>query len=112
MIKLCTLGRIDLRDPHGVELRAALAQPKRFALLTYLAVEGAVGSCRRDTLVGLFWPEADADRSRASLRQALRFLRREVDPEVIATGSEDNLRIDPTVLCCDATEFVHASNDG
>ena len=76
MIQLRTLGGLDLTDPDsGGELRAVLVQPKRFALLVYLALANAHRFRRRDTLTGLFWPNVDGDHARGALRQALRFLR-------------------------------------
>ena len=38
MIRLRTLGPLDLRGSDGEELRTILAQPKRVALLAYLAL--------------------------------------------------------------------------
>ena len=35
MIRLRTLGAVDLKDSEGCELRPLLTQPKRLALLTY-----------------------------------------------------------------------------
>lgn len=37
MVRFRLLGRIDLRDDDGNEGRSVLAQPKRLALLAYLA---------------------------------------------------------------------------
>ena len=55
MIELRTLGAVDLRSADGVELRAVLVQPKRTALLAYLAVADPRGFHRRDSLLALFW---------------------------------------------------------
>jgi hypothetical protein len=38
MIRLRVLGALDLRNSEGQELRAVLSQPKRAALLVYLAL--------------------------------------------------------------------------
>jgi hypothetical protein len=38
MIRLQTLGQIDLSAADGHELRGILAQPKRLALLVYLGI--------------------------------------------------------------------------
>jgi DNA-binding SARP family transcriptional activator len=54
MIRLRTLGALDLRDADGQELRGVLAQPKRAALLAYLALATPRGYHRRDTLLALF----------------------------------------------------------
>ena len=112
MITLRTLGGIDLRDGDGVEIRAVLAQPKRLALLAYLAVESAIGPCRRETVLGLFWPDSDSNRARASLRQAVRFMRREVDPDLVIGSGDDELQINTATLTCDATVLGCAFNDG
>ena len=79
MIQLRLLGGVDLVDPDGRgELRSVLVQPKRLALLVYLALAGDRRFRRRDTLVALFWPELDAEHARGALRQSLRFLRGEL----------------------------------
>ena len=76
MVELRTLGAIDLRRDDGVEVRSILAQPKRLALLVFLAMAGPGTLVRRDRLLALFWPDADEDRARAALRDSLYFLRR------------------------------------
>lgn len=47
-IRLRTLGALDFRGPDGAELGAVLAQPKRVALLCYLAMAIPRGPHRRD----------------------------------------------------------------
>ena len=59
VIEFRTLGTLDLRRTDGPELHSLLAQPKRIALLAYLCVASPRGFHRRDTLLGLFWPDAD-----------------------------------------------------
>ena len=73
VICLSTLGQTDLRAADERTILSVLAQPKRFALLVYLAVEASGGFARRDRLVALFWPELDHSRARANLRKALSF---------------------------------------
>src|SRR5439155_919706 len=89
MIRLRTLGAVDLKDSEGRELRPLLTQPKRLALLTYLALAGSSGFRRRDTVVALFWPELDEEHARGSLRQALRFLRRSLGEGIIVSRGEE-----------------------
>ena len=60
MIELRTLGAVDLKGADGRAVRSILAQPKRLALLAYLAVHTA--GARRDSVVALFWPELDGAR--------------------------------------------------
>jgi DNA-binding SARP family transcriptional activator len=73
MIEWRVLGAIDLRDSDGAEMRPVLAQAKRLAVLIYLALARPRGFHRRDTLVGLFWPELDTAHARHALSQALQF---------------------------------------
>jgi DNA-binding SARP family transcriptional activator len=105
MIELRTLGAADLRTSAGNEVRAVLAQPKRFALLVYLALAPTARYCRRDTLLGLFWPESDQARARASLRQSVRFLRQAVGDGVIVSRGEEDVGLADTAVSCDALQF-------
>ena len=105
MIELRTLGTLDLRTRAGLELRSVLAQPKRFALLIYLAVAQPRGFHRRDRIVALFWPESDEERARGALRQALSFLRRSLGDEVIRTRGEEEIAVEQRALWCDAVAF-------
>ena len=109
---LRTLGGVDLHAPDGREVRSILAQPKRLALLVYLALASAHRYRRRDTVVGLFWPELDQEHARGALRQALRFLRRELDDRLIVTRGEDEIGLDPGVVRCDALAFAEACEAG
>src|SRR5712691_2212267 len=112
MIRLRTLGAVDLKDSEGRELRPLLTQPKRLALLTYLALAGSSGFRRRDTVVALFWPELDEEHARGSLRQALRFLRRSLGEGVIVSRGEEEIGVDRGALRCDATAFMEACEGG
>ena len=105
MIRFQTLGALGLARSDGPELRAVLAQPKRLALLTYLAVARPHGSHRRDTLVGMFWPNSDEERARAALSRAIYFLRRELGEGVIVSRGDEELAIDTDQFWCDAVVF-------
>lgn len=108
MFRLFTLGRLDLTDPHGREVRSVLSQPKRLALLSYLALANSTRFRRRDSVLSMFWPERDTDHARASLRQALTFLRRSLADGVIVTRGEEEVGVDPSLLWCDAVAFDSA----
>jgi DNA-binding SARP family transcriptional activator/TolB-like protein/Flp pilus assembly protein TadD len=112
MIRLRTLGALDLRGSDGQELRAVLAQPKRAALLAYLALASPRGRHRRDTLVALFWPELDAEHARNSLSQAIRFLRRSLGEEVLISRNGDGLELAAQEIWCDAVAFEEALDAG
>lgn len=105
------LGTLDLRSTEQAELHQILAQPKRFALLVYLAAAGGGAFRRRDTLFTLFWPESDAERARSSLRTALHFLRRALGPEVIASRGTEEVGVAGGTVWCDALAF-EAELDG
>jgi DNA-binding SARP family transcriptional activator/TolB-like protein len=99
VIRLRTLGAAGLTDPSGHELGGVLRQPKRFALLAYLALKRPVGLHRRDTLLPLFWPELDTDRARAALRQSLYKLRRHLPAGVLVTRGDEEVGLSPAIWC-------------
>lgn len=112
MIRLRTLGALDLRGSDGQELRAVLAQPKRAALLVYLALATPRGFHRRDTLVALFWPELDEEHARNALSQAVHFLRRSLGSDSAVSSSGDELGVEPSQLWCDVVAFEEALDRG
>lgn len=112
MIRLRVLGGIDLRDDSGRELRPVLAQSKRFAILCYLAIATPRAFHRRDTLLGLFWPEADVEHARSALRQALHFLRHTLGENILVSRGDDEIGIAPGSLWCDAVAFEEALTAG
>jgi serine/threonine-protein kinase len=112
MISFRTLGGIELTESHGRDLRALLSQPKRLALLAYLAAHNHHLSRRRDSVVALFWPELDTAHARGALRQALRFLRRELGDGVLNGHSEEEVGFEPGSLECDAVAFECACDAG
>src|SRR5687767_1231320 len=112
MNRLRTLGTLDLVDESANELRSILAQPKRAALLAYLAVTSARGPQRRDTIVALFWPEQDDDHARRALSQAVHFLRRSLGAEALISRNDAELMLDRDQLWCDAVAFEEALDAG
>jgi eukaryotic-like serine/threonine-protein kinase len=112
MHRLSVFGRIDFRDPVGREVNAVIAQPKRLALLAYLAANAGTAACRRDRLLALFWPELDEPRARKALNRAVHFLRHEIGGETIPSRNGDEIAVDPTHLWCDIAAFQSAVNSG
>src|SRR5688500_4138012 len=112
MIRLRTLGALDLRDSEGQQLRGVLAQPKRIALLAYLTLATPRGPQRRDTLVALFWPDHDEEHARNALNQAVHFLRRSLGPDALVNRNGDELGLDRGQLWCDAVAFDEALDAG
>jgi TolB-like protein/DNA-binding SARP family transcriptional activator/Tfp pilus assembly protein PilF len=112
MIRFRTLGALDLQDADGAQLRSGLTQPKRLALLAYLAIARPGDFHRRDTLVALLWPELDADHGRAALSQALYYLRRSLGREILISRGQEEVKIDPSRLWCDAAMLERALEAG
>jgi len=112
MIEFRTLGTVSLLGADGSELQSVLVQPKRIALLAYLAVASRKGFVRRDPLLGLFWPEHEEARARASLRQALYELRQELGQDALVTRGHDEVGLSAEVFWCDVAAFEAALGDG
>jgi serine/threonine-protein kinase len=108
VIRFHTLGVLDLRAANGREVSAVLRQPKRLALLAYLAISSPRRYHRRDSLLALFWPELDQEHARAALRRALYFLRGELSAEVIAGRGDEELSVPEAELWCDAAALEAA----
>ncbi|HYW13078.1 MAG TPA: BTAD domain-containing putative transcriptional regulator [Longimicrobium sp.] len=104
MYHLRTLGTLDLRGPGGASLAPLLAQPKRAALLAYVALARPQGPVRRDILLATFWPELPDDRARAALRNALSFVRRTA-PGVLAVRTDDAVAVADDALVCDVRQM-------
>jgi serine/threonine-protein kinase len=111
VIRIGLFGTIDVRDAEGRALQGILAQPKRLALLAYLAAASPTGSHRRDTLLGLFWPELDQSHARNALSQAVHFLRRSLGEDVLIARSGDELALDGTRVWVDVRAFDAALSD-
>jgi DNA-binding SARP family transcriptional activator/TolB-like protein len=111
-LELRFLGGLSVRTQAGGEVAGVLAQPKRLALLAYLAAATPHGFQRRDALLALFWPEADQEHARTSLRKALHFLRHELGPDVIVSRGDEEVGIDRARCRCDVVEFEEAAEGG
>ena len=105
MYLLRTLGAVGLYREAAGEFAPVTIQPKRLALLTFLA-RAEFGVClRRDALIAVFWPESDPEHARGALRQALRGLRQVFGDGVLVTRGEEEIGTAPAALLCDAGEF-------
>lgn len=111
MIFFQTLGTLDLRS-EATQVRSVLTQPKRLALLAFLAVERPRDFHSRDRLLALFWPESDPERARNALRQSLHYLRRSLGDGVIVSRGDREVGVEPGALRCDAVAFDDAIESG
>ncbi|PYO62824.1 MAG: hypothetical protein DMD28_04310 [Gemmatimonadetes bacterium] len=108
MIELRLLGRLSLTSADGRDVRALLGQPRRLALLAYLAAATPPGFHRRDSLLALFWPELDQEHARAALRQALHVVRDALGADAVASRGDEELGLDFDRVSCDVAAFGRA----
>jgi serine/threonine-protein kinase len=104
MIELRVLGTLAIQSRDGGPPVAAVTQPKRLALLLYLALAEPAGPHSRDSLVALLWPEAGDDSTRHSLRNTLYGLRQALGEGAIVSRGEGYVELDPAAVRCDAVE--------
>src|SRR6266704_6192180 len=112
MIEFRMLGTLNLTGPGGRELRILLAQPRRLALLAYLAAATPQGFHRRDSLLALFWPELDQSHARAALRQALHVVRDALGGDAVTSRGDEEIGLDFAQVSCDVAAFERALRIG
>lgn len=111
MIDLRLLGPPRISASDG-RVQALVRQPRRLALLAYLAAAVPGGAHRRDRLLALFWPESDAGHARASLSQALYVLRSALGEDALISRGADEVELDPAKVRCDVPRFEAALDQG
>jgi len=104
-MELRTLGSVQFDAPGMPAARSVGAQPKRLALLAYLALAEPRGAKRRDALLALLWPESSQDKGRQVLRQTVYLLRQSLGAGALVTRSDDELELDTSIVGCDALRF-------
>lgn len=107
---LCQIEMLGgLRIRRGEQIITRFPTYKTGALLARLAYfPGRVHS--RQELIALLWPEVDTTSGRGSLRQALTFLRRYLEPSDVPIGSvliadRHEIRLAPGALLSDVADF-------
>ncbi|MEP6494821.1 MAG: BTAD domain-containing putative transcriptional regulator [bacterium] len=110
MLRLRLLGSGELERTDQGDATALFAQPKRFALLAYMACR-ADRYHRRDTLLAVFWPELDTFAARRALRNALYQLRLALGDDVFVSRGDNELMVDRAKLWCDVTALGDALTD-
>ena len=106
------LGAIRLVAADGSELDAILRQPKRLAVLSYLASPAPGTRHRRDLLLALFWPDLDTAHARTSLRNALYVLRQCLGDDVIHSMGDEEISVNPELLRTDLSALLAALHEG
>ena len=110
LIRIRLLGGLHLQGPGDVDM--VMSQPKRAAILAFLAAHSTGGAQRRDRLLALFWPESDERRARLALNSALYFLRTALGDEVLVSPNRDEVGLNPGRVWCDLSAFHAALEDG
>ena len=105
VVTLKLLGGIAL-ERDGSPLTGRATQRRRLAVLGLLAT-APNGTVSRDRLLGLLWPEADAESARALLNTAVYDLRRALDESAILSLGDD-LSLNRALVRPDVCEFEAA----
>ncbi|MGB5304343.1 MAG: BTAD domain-containing putative transcriptional regulator [Gemmatimonadota bacterium] len=112
MVTLRTLGTLDLSVDRTDGSSDLTGQPKRVALLIFLVLQPANRPVHRDKLLGLFWPELSQKRGRRALSQSLYVLRRSLGERILQANGNDAIRLNRSLIRCDAVEFEDAVREG
>jgi DNA-binding SARP family transcriptional activator/TolB-like protein len=108
VFRLVTFGGLGLEADDGAS--APRLRPARLALLAVLAAAGNRGMSREKLKV-LFWPDADEDHARHSLRQNLYALRTGLGRDVVRSAGP-TLALDDTTISADVADFRAALASG
>lgn len=108
-MQIRTLGAVAAFRADGSRIDGLTAESKRFAVLLRVLLSG---SCRRDELAAMLWPDLDQDHARGALRQTLRYLRRAIGPDVIVNRGAEELALGTGAVWCDAVAFERAIGEG
>jgi len=107
MVELRILGPLEIGAADGRDVAILARQPKRVALLAYLASTPR-RMHRRETLLALFWPESDDSHARQALNQTLHMLRRSLGDHAIVTRGDDEVGVNSEAVWCDVPAFESA----
>lgn len=109
MLQIRTLGGLSVLE-GARPVSGSAQQPRRLAILALLARAGARG-VSRDRLLLLLWPDADEERGRRGLNQALYALRQDLGGEDAILGAKE-LRLNPEIIESDVQRFLEARSSG
>lgn len=107
MIQLQLLGGVGV-DGKALAPDAGAAPRRRVLALLALVASAAPYPIGREKLLGFLWPESNSERARASLRQAIFSLRRDLGEELFLTESAGGLQLDSSQVTVDVWDFSAA----
>jgi DNA-binding SARP family transcriptional activator/tetratricopeptide (TPR) repeat protein len=102
MFTLRLFGGALIEAPDG-PLGGPVAQRRQLALLAFLSLQEQ-RRARRDRLLATLWPEADTDRARHSLADAIYVIRRALGERAL-TSKGDDVLLDAELLLSDVAAF-------
>ena len=102
MLNLTTLGGLGL-SADGREVGSVATQRRPMALLAVLAAAGGT-AVSRERLAGLLWPDAEPERARRSVAQAVYTLRKATGVEQVVVGTTA-LQLNHALIATDLAEF-------
>ena len=108
MLTLTTLGAVEVTA--GGDRRPVPLEPKRLALLVYVALSHRGRAISRDLILPVFWPELREQPARSALRQALHYLVRKLGPVFDGRGTNE-IAVDAERLQADVPLFELALDD-
>ncbi len=94
----------------GGSIPAILVQPKRLALVAYVALAAPGGFVRRDLLLSHLWPDLDDAGARNALNKAVHHVRHALGDGVLINRGDEELGFATDRLRCDAVDFARASD--
>lgn len=80
---------------------SVLSGPRRLAVLAYLVLARPRGMHTRDTLMTMFWPDADTSSGRHALRNVLHAIRSALGADVLITAGDTLVGVSPDRIECD-----------
>jgi len=110
--RLTLLGGVQVEVEREGQWHTVSIEPRRFALLAYLAAAVSGHLHTRDSLLELLWPERPERLARLALRQSLHHLASRLGPELIVRQGRQLLGVDQERLACDVHRFEAALREG
>ena len=111
-LHLQVLGTPIVRRSGDAAAAALLCEPRPLGLLIFLVTARPRGLHTRDSLLTLFWPDADLPHARKGLRNALHAIRRATGHDLLVAAGHSMLGVNPIGVHCDLIQFEEAAARG
>lgn len=111
-LSLRFFGGVRAEIVTGSRVESARVEPKRLALLAYLAADVAGHLHTRDSLISIFWPERPEHLARLALRQSLHHLAARLGPDILLREGRQLVGLATDRISCDVHRFQRALGEG